>query len=330
MATLRTVGARTNRRGEARGVPQRGKRAHADGGEDIPPLALWVRGPLDLATLAVRSVGIVGARSASAYGQRVATDLGYGLAMRDFTVISGGAYGIDVAAHRGALAAAGSTVIVSAGGPERAYPPSHQSLFAQAAQLGAVVSESPIGCSPRRGRFLTRNRLIAAFATGTVIVEASARSGALNTAGHAERLNRILMAVPGPVTSAMSVGCHDLLKPGNRCELVTGVDDVVDAIGSAGDLAASIEQAARRPAPPLPSGRHRSAAAVDLRLRLDALEPVARTVYDGLPARREMTPDELSASCALPVLEVIRALPDLEVAGLVELTRDGYRRRTGS
>lgn len=315
------------RTGEARlETFEHGKRTHADGGEDIPPLALWVRGSLDISVLSVRSVGIVGARSATAYGQRVATDLGYGLALRDFTVVSGGAYGIDVGAHRGALAAAGVTVIVSAGGVERPYPPSHRNLFAQAVERGAIVSESPVGCAPRRGRFLTRNRLIAAFATGTVIVEASARSGALNTAGHAERLERPLMALPGPVTSALSVGCHDLLKA-HRCELVTGVDDVVETIGSAGDLSAALAQAADRPAAPPAAGRHRTAAAAELRGRLDELESLARAVYDGMPAQREITPEELATSCALSVLDVIRNLPTLEVAGLIEPTRDGFRRR---
>ncbi|MBE7189521.1 MAG: DNA-protecting protein DprA [Jatrophihabitans endophyticus] len=303
-----------------------GKRAHADGGEPVPPLALWVRGPLDISALAVRSVGIVGARSATAYGHRVATDLGYGLALRDFVVVSGGAYGIDVAAHRGALAAAGTTVVVTAGGAERAYPSSHHGLFEQAAERGAIVSESPVGCAPRRGRFLTRNRLIAAFGTGTTVVEASARSGALNTARHAQKQGRTVMAVPGPVTSAMSVGCHDLLlQARGPCDLVTGVDDVVSAIGSSGDLATALADGSSVGNAPT-VGRHRSASAVELRVRLDELEAAPRAIYDGMPAARSITPDELAASCAASVVDVIRALPALELAGLVERTRDGYRR----
>ena len=292
-----------------------GKRAHADGGEPIPPLALWVRGPLDISTLAIRSVGVVGARSASPYGQRVASDLGYGLALRDFTVVSGGAYGIDAAAHRGALAAEGSTVIVSAGGAERAYPASHQQMFAQAAGRGAIVSESPVGCAPRRARFLTRNRLIAAFATGTVIVEASARSGALNTAAHVDRLDRVMMAIPGPVTSAVSVGCHNLLKSRERCQLVTGVEDVVAIIGSSGEMSAALVQAEQLPAVAPTPGRHRSPALAEIRRRLDELDSLTRAVYDGMPAKREITADELAASCALSVLDVIRNLPALELAG---------------
>ena len=243
--------------------------------------------------------------------------------------MSGGAYGVDAAAHRGALAADGTTVVVSAGGVERPYPPSHRQLFAQAVGQGAIVSESPVGCVPRRGRFLTRNRLIAALATGTVIVEASARSGALNTARHAQKLARPLMAVPGPVTSAMSVGCHNLMRGDGQCDLVTGVDDVVGLIGSSGDLSDALGNAPPGGAVPTP-GRHRSAASVDLRRRLDELEAVPRAVYDGMPSARTITPDELAASCALSVLDVVRNLPALELAGLVETTRDGYRRTATS
>ena len=158
-----------------------------------------------------------------------------------------------------------------------------------------------------------------------MIVEASARSGALNTAGHAERLSRPLMAVPGPVTSAMSVGCHDLIRSDRPCDLVAGVDDVVAMIGSSGDLSTALEGEPPGGATPT-VGRHRSPASVALRQRLDELDPVPRAVYDGLPVRREISVDELAASCALSVTDVIRNLPALELAGLIERTRDGYRR----
>jgi DNA processing protein len=142
----------------------------------------------------------------------LSADLAYGLSGHGFDIVSGGAYGIDAAAHRAALAAGGSTVIVSAGGLDRPYPSGNAQLFERAADNGLLISESPPGSAPHRQRFLTRNRLIAALSTGVVVVEAARRSGALNTAGHCRLLGRPLMVVPGPVTSAMSAGCHDLLR----------------------------------------------------------------------------------------------------------------------
>jgi DNA processing protein len=288
-----------------------GVRERWEGGEPVPPLALWVKGALTVESLAVRSVGIVGSRSATPYGSQVATELGYGLGLRGFTVVSGGAYGIDSAAHRGALAAGGSTVLVSAGGLDRPYPPSSANLYAEAAEMGALVSESPPGSAPHRGRFLTRNRLIAALSTGTVVVEAAARSGALNTAKHCGRLGRPLMAVPGPVTSVMSEGCHSLLRAEPRqAALVASVNDVVELIGGLGE------------AVPSDAGKVGSSSRRDL---LDTLDADSRQVFDGFPARDSVGPDELAIACGLPPLRVIRALPALELAGLIEPTRTGYR-----
>lgn len=295
----------------------RGQHAHAEYGEPIPPLALWARGPANLAALGVRSVGIVGARSATAYGEQVAADLAYGLARRGFTVVSGGAYGIDAAAHRGALAAGGETVLVSAGGLDRPYPPSNARLFDRAAESGLVLSESPPGAAPHRRRFLTRNRIIAALSTGSAVVEASQRSGAVNTANHCFRLGRPVMVVPGPVTSAMSVGCHRLLRDEQRpTALITGVDDVLMIIGSAGDL------------PPETSAS--GIGGDDLRGRLDAIDERARMVYDGFPARRAARPEDIAAAAGLSPLEVIRALPTLELSGLIEATSEGFRITRGS
>lgn len=301
------------RTGSARAVLfHEGQLTHADYGEPIPPLALWARGPADLSALGVRSVGIVGARAATAYGEQVAADLAYGLAQRGFTVVSGGAYGIDGAAHRGALAAGGETVIISAGGLDRPYPASNGRLFDHAAESGLILSESPPGAGPQRRRFLTRNRLIAALSTGSAVVEASQRSGAINTAGHCFRLSRPVMVVPGPVTSAMSVGCHRLLTDEQRpASLITGVDDVLMIIGSAGDL---------------PAEKSTSGLGVDeLRARLDAVDNQARTVYDGFPARRAARPEEIAAASGLSPVQVIRALPTLELSGLVEATSEGFR-----
>jgi DNA processing protein len=294
-----------------------------EGGEPVPPLALWVRGTMTIEALAVRSVGIVGSRSATPYGTQVATDLGYGLARRGFAVVSGGAYGIDSAAHRGALAAGGPTVLISAGGLDRPYPSASAELYARAADLGAVISESPPGSAPHRHRFLTRNRLIAALSTGTVIVEAAARSGAMNTARHSERLGRPLMAVPGPVTSAMSDGCHNLLRgEPARAALVTSARDVVELIGASSDVCAEADSGASGAAP---TGNTDEGRPVSRRDVLDTLDADCRQVFDGFPARGSVGADELAIASGLSALRVIRALPTLELSGLIEPTPDGYR-----
>jgi DNA processing protein len=201
------------------------------------PVALWVRGAGGLDELTERAVAVVGARAATGYGEHVAAEFGYELAEGGFAVISGAAFGIDGAAHRGALAAEGSTVAVQACGLDRAYPAGHQKLLDRIAGSGAVVSEYPPGGWPARHRFLVRIRLIAAFAAGTVVVEAGVRSGARRTAAAAAALGRVVMAVPGPVTSASSMGCHLLIRE-EQAVLVTRAAEVVEAVGRIGaDLA---------------------------------------------------------------------------------------------
>ena len=289
-----------------------GDRAQSESGELIPPLALWVRGTVDLAAVGVRSVAIVGARSATDYGERLARELAAGLSEHDVTVVSGGAYGIDAAAHRGALAVGSETVLVSAGGLDKPYPPGNAGLFDQVAECGLLVSESPPGCDPRRRRFLTRNRLIAALGTGTVVVEAAHRSGALNTARHCVELGRPLMAVPGPVTSPMSAGCHRLLaSEQGRAHLVTGLNDVLQFVGSSRDLVAETDPTRLENA--------------GLRERLDILDATARQVFDGFPARGWTDPDRLAVATGLAPLAVVRALPMLEISGLVESSAEGFR-----
>jgi len=209
-----------------------------------PPLALYVRGR-PLAGLPDRAVTVVGSRASSPYGTRVAGEVAYELARAGMLVVSGAAFGIDTAAHRSALqvmrpAAASSavaarsvTVAVLACGIDRAYPEANRDLLEFIPRYGSVVSEYPPGTVPARHRFLVRNRLIAAFGAGTVVVEAGRRSGTLSTAAAAEQLGRLVMAVPGPVTSAMSVGCH-LLLADRFAQLVTSADDVLAALGGAG------------------------------------------------------------------------------------------------
>lgn len=304
-----------------------GLRTARESGEPVPPLALWVQGHGELATIGVRSLGIVGARAATPYGEHVAAELGYGVASRGVVVVSGGAYGIDATAHRAALAAGGQTVIVSAAGLDRPYPAGNASLYGRAVEAGLVISESPPGAAPHRRRFLTRNRLIAALSTGTVVVEAARRSGAANTAGHCIALGRPLMAVPGPVTSPMSAGCHELLRrDADPALLVTCVDDVMAVVGSIGEISEASEtgqpggvgNAGGAGAGGTPAHR-------DVRGELDRLDPLARRVFDGLPASRPARPDQIAQRCGVTALEVIRALPVLDLAGLIESSESGYR-----
>ncbi len=320
-----------------------GKTQRLEQGEPVPPLALWVRGGGDLAGVGVRSVGIVGARAATPYGEHVAKTLAGGLALHGFTVVSGGAFGIDAAAHRAALAARAPTVLVSAGGLDRAYPTSHRTLYDRVAETGLLVSESPPGSAPYRSRFLSRNRIIAALSSGTVVVEAARRSGARNTATHCGRLGRPVMVVPGPVTSAQSAGCHDLLRDQEReAILVATVDHVLEVIGSVSDTLASVP-ATSMPADVTaghgdeapngtdgldgPAGKCGTTGRRPSRV-LDTLDDTSRRVYDGLPARRPVTVGDLVVTSGLAVSAVLRSLPALELAGLVQVEPDGSLRRT--
>ncbi len=202
-----------------------------------PPICLWVKGRGDLAELMERSVSVVGARTSTAYGDTVASGFGAGLAERGGVVVSGAAFGIDAAAHRGALAVDGLTVAVLAGGVDRPYPAAHTALLARIAEVGAVIAEVAPGSAPTRPRFLLRNRIIATITRGTVVVEAGLRSGSLNTARTAAECGRPVGVVPGPVTSMMSAGCHQARRDG-LAEIVTDVDEVIDLVGDIGADAA--------------------------------------------------------------------------------------------
>lgn len=269
-----------------------------------PPLALWVRGSHRLDHALERSVAIVGARAATEYGMYVAGDLAHGLAESGWTVVSGGALGIDGAAHRAALAAGGVTVAVLACGIDRPYPLSHTALFERIGEEGLVISEWPPDAPPFKLRFLIRNRLIAAGSAGTVLVEAGHRSGARQTLGRARMLGRPVLVVPGPVTSAMSVGCHEELRlEGSRA--VASVAHVVEEVGRIGvDLA---------PRPETPERPH------------DRLDPLAQQVLDGVPLRRARTAEEIAASAGVSGRDARRSLPVLVALGHVEVISDGYR-----
>lgn len=197
---------------------------------DNGPRVLWVRGAVDALPAPESSVAIVGARASTGYGEHVAMDFAAGFVSRGFTVVSGGAYGIDGMAHRATLACGGVTVAVMAGGLDNLYPSGHEELLRRIMNNGAVVSEVPPGGAPTRWRFLQRNRLIAAMSGATVVIEAGYRSGSLNTATHARDLERPLGVVPGPITSGQSAGCHRLLRENPAATLVTSVVDVVELL----------------------------------------------------------------------------------------------------
>jgi DNA processing protein len=275
------------------------------------PIGLYVRGRKLPDTS--RAVAIVGSRAATPYGLRIAAELGGDLAAAGMAVVSGAAFGIDAAAHRGALRVGTSepegpvTIAVLACGIDRSYPVAHATLLDSIAASGAVVSEYPPGTTPARYRFLVRNRLIAALTAGTVVVEAGARSGSLNTATSCELLSRVTMAVPGPVTSAVSVGCHTLIRARNA-QLVTCARDVLELVGPL------------RPAPPEKRGVERPT---------DRLDAVSARVYDSLPARGPTTVAELSVDAALPSPTVLGALALLEIEGLVDRADGGWRRSRG-
>lgn len=266
------------------------------------PVGLWLRGEGHLATVVASSVAVVGARASSAYGEQVAADVAAGVGERGFAVVSGGAYGIDAAAHRGVLAAEGVSVAVVAGGLDGAYPRAHEGLFAQIARTGVVVSEVPPGEHPTRRRFLTRNRLIAALTLGTVVVEAAARSGARNTASWAAACGRVVMAVPGSVHSATSVTPHRLIRD-QEAVLVTGPDDVVEMVGPVG-------------------GAREESVGGHERL-LDLLTDVQRAVREELPVRGGRDAGEIAVRVGLPLPVCLGALEELALAGHAEPTADG-------
>jgi DNA processing protein len=219
-------------------------------------------------------------------------------------VVSGAAFGIDQAAHRGALAVEGANIAVLACGADRFYPTAHRDLLEHLGKTSAVVAEVPPGCAPTRGRFLSRNRLIAALTRGTVVVEAAARSGALNTASWATRLNRHLMGVPGPVTSGQSQGVHQLIRSG-AASLVTYGDEVLEVVGEAGSHLVT---------PPRGPSRRR-----------DRVPPRDARVLDAVPFSRPAPVDSIATTAGMALLDVQAALRRLGRDGLVELLPAGWR-----
>ncbi len=303
---------------EVAAIRRLGGRVLVPGDEDWPPAladldvlaphCLWVRG--DAALLRERAVAIVGARASTGYGEHVAGELSASLADSGLTVVSGGAYGIDAVAHRTALAVGGATVAVMAGGLDRFYPAGNADLLARVARDGAVVAELGPGSSPSRSRFLTRNRLIAALAGACVVVEAGWRSGTLSTAMHAARLMRPVAAVPGPVTSAASAGCHRLIREGVAV-CVCDAAQVRELVAGAGEdlVVDPTDDAVRRPSD-TPRG----------------LDPAHAQVWEALPSRGAASLESVARVGGLAARDVRIALGALELAGHVRREGDRYRR----
>ncbi|MDC5697921.1 DNA-processing protein DprA [Intrasporangium calvum] len=301
LATAEKVGARLLIPGDAEWPERLGDLV-------IPPWCLWVRGPADLARVTQRSVAVVGSRVCTAYGEQLAADIAAGLAQRGWTVISGAAFGIDGAAHRGTLAVEGVTVAALAGGVDRPYPAGHGRLIGRIAETGAVLSEVAPGSAPMRSRFLLRNRLIAAMARGTLVVEADLRSGSLNTLNTAVELGRPVGACPGPVTSMTSAGCHAKIRAG-MATLVTSASEVIDLVGDLGADACDEPRGVER--------------------LTDELGPDDARIHDGLPHRAWVDLAQVCNASALAPMQALPALARLVELGLAE-RREGTWRKASS
>ncbi|MBD7994431.1 DNA-protecting protein DprA [Arthrobacter sp. Sa2CUA1] len=287
------------------------------------PFCLWARGGAAVPA-APHCIAVVGSRDATAYGLAITGDLAAGLAQRGRTVISGGAYGIDAQAHRSALAVADRdgpepgeplrTIAVLAGGVDRFYPAGNEDLLRAVADRGLVLSEVPPGSAPTRWRFLQRNRLIAALSAATVVVEARWRSGALNTAHHAAGLGRGVGAVPGPVYSANSAGCHRLLRDGSAV-CVTDASEILELADPIG-LSHAASPGDTQPE----TGDHQRADHDGL-----AVEDIL--LLDALPLRSGAVVEKLAVVAGLGVPAVRAGLARLELEGLARRSRAGLWQR---
>ncbi|MEG8180539.1 DNA-protecting protein DprA [Nocardia terpenica] len=265
------------------------------------PLVLWVRGPLSVLHATEQALAVVGARCSTGYGEQVTGEIAADLAARGWTIVSGAAFGIDGTAHRAALAVGGSTIAVLGCGIDRAYPAQHDRLLTEIAENGAVVSEYPPGATAHKHHFLARNRLIASLADGVLVVEAGLRSGARNTVKWARRLGRPTLAIPGPVTSAASVGCHRMIRDGEAL-LVTRAEEILD---EAGPLHLCF-----------PGNQPTE----------DNLTGDEALVYAALPTAGSRLPRELATHSGLSLTAVRAVLPALELAGLIGSDSSGWFR----
>ncbi|GAA3529603.1 DNA-processing protein DprA [Aeromicrobium panaciterrae] len=260
------------------------------------PVGLWMRGAGNLAQISAESVAVVGARACTTYGAEVASEMSADCADAGYTVISGAAFGVDGCAHRGALLMNKPTVAVLACGADVDYPVAHSALIEEIAKTGLVISEQTPGARPLKGRFLSRNRIIAALSQGTVVIEAAIRSGSLNTLHWADQLGRTTMALPGPVTSRQSSGTHDAIRTG-KAVLVTKGKEVIEEIRGLG------AEPSERDVVPL--------------TEFDRLPVAARKTLDGLDWSRGRSLTEIASGVRLTAREVLVSLDMLERRGLV-------------
>jgi DNA processing protein len=259
-----------------------------------PPAVLFARG--EIKSIDGLAVAIVGTRHASRYGLKQAESLAASLARAGFTVVSGMARGIDTAAHRGALAAGGRTIAVLASGVLAPYPPENAKLAEQIAEHGSVVSEAPPTMPPISGMFPQRNRIISGLTLGTIVVEASDRSGALITARHAGEQNRQVFAVPGQIDSRLSVGPHRLIRDGAK--LVTCIDDVLEELG------------------PLATEAKRDDGTTVRAPAEVSLNEIETLVLQAIEPRGSLI-DEVTDTAGIPVQRVLATVSVLEMRGLV-------------
>ncbi|AKK06228.1 DNA protecting protein DprA [Corynebacterium mustelae] len=275
----------------------------------VPPHVLWVRGG-NLRQLSSHSVAIVGTRAASNYGVQATRMISAGLLDHQYTLISGGALGVDTVAHSEALTRGGSTIIVQACGLDKKYPAKNSALFDAAATRDncAIVSEYPPELSPQRHRFLTRNRLVAALSQGTVVTEAAWRSGALNTLSWAAAFGRVAMAVPGPITTSGSLGCHERIRRGDA-EMVCSAEEVRELVSKIGEVDVGGQYEIDFAASPI-----------------QKLSRNEMRVFD-VTGPNPVDSMQIAQGAGLPVKLTVFLLMDLSRQGLIERVGNGWCRR---
>lgn len=272
-----------------------GPKSHCD--DAIPPHGLWVKGS-NIRSLTEKAITIVGTRAFTRYGYSIAADISAECAAHGWTVVSGGALGIDISAHRGALAAGHATIAVIANGIDIAYPAAHRKDFDDISHAGAVITEYPPGTRPARHRFLTRNRLSAALGDGVIVIEAGYRSGALNTVSWAETMNKRIFALPGPVTSRSSHGCHRLIRDG-RAELIESGADLIESLSPLGLVDSDVELQMKFPPRPV-----------------QRLERSSLRVFDAVSDQGSHA-TAIAASAGLPLAQTMSILCELKTKGFI-------------
>lgn len=286
-----------------------------------PPPLLYARGAWTAAD--ANAVGIVGARTCTAYGRKVAEQIARDLVRAGFTIVSGLARGIDGAAHRAALAAGGRTIAALAGGLSAIYPPEHADLADEVARHGCLLTETPMAVAPQPGMFPARNRIISGLSRAVVVIEANAKSGALITATHAAEQGRETFAVPGNVDSPASAGCLELIRKGAR--LVRSADDIIEDLKGIATANYSVSRELVTPkANRTETAEPRAADAP--RPPVPVLDAAQQRVFDALADKRHA--DELARDLSLPVGELSRTLMQLELKKAVRrLPGNFYERR---